>query len=118
MKAIAPNNLEITGTLEVVRGRGLITFCGPDEEGEETEGHLSFNLDGETEMFWEEQRTARTEEGLCVFLDEDGGEWTEKDITLVPDCFGSYERNQKDLAGSAEGCESCGCLKRCEPEGR
>ncbi len=115
MKAIAPNNLEITGTLEVVRGRGLITFCGLGEEGEETEGRLSFNLNGETEMFWEEQKTARTKEGLCLFLDEEGGEWTEKDIALVPDCFGSYERKQGNLAGSAESCPSCGVLKRCKP---
>ncbi len=118
MKAIAPNNLEITGTLEVVRGRGLITFCGPDEEGEETEGHLSFCFDGETEMFWDEQKTARTEEGLCLFLDEEGGEWTEKDISLVPDCFGLHEGKQGDavvLAESAERCKSCGSLKRCEP---
>ena len=116
MKAIAPNNLEITGTLETVTGRGLITFCGPGEEGEETEGSLSFCFDGETEIFWDEQKTARTEEGLCLFLDEEGGQWTEKDISLVPECFGSYERKQKDFSGSAEGCESCGHLKRCEPE--
>lgn len=118
MKAIAPNNLEITGTLKVVTGRALITFCEPGQEGEETEGCLSFCFDGETEIFWNEQKTERTDEGLRIFLDDEGGQWTEKDINLVPECFGSYERKQRDFSGPAEGCESCGHLKRCEPERR
>jgi hypothetical protein len=116
VKAIAPNNLEITGTLEVVTGRGLITFCGSGEQGEETEGCLSFCFNGETEIFWEEQKTARTKGGLCLFLDEEGGQWTEKDIILVPNCFRGEKHADPTIFGeSAEECTTCRVLKRCKP---
>lgn len=117
MKAIAPNNLEITGTLEVVTGRALITFCEPGEEREETEGCLSFCFDGETEIFWNEQRTERTDEGLRIFLDDEGGQWTEKDVSLVPDCFAFYGQKHADaivLTESGQRCETCDYLERCK----
>ncbi len=82
MIGLAPNGLEITGTLEKLQGRGQITFCSPDE-AEEHEGKLSFSWNGGTEIFWDEQKTAQGENGKRIFLDEDGNQWTEDEIILV-----------------------------------
>lgn len=84
MTAIAPNGLEITGTLETITGRARITFHPQDEVdlGDEREGRLRFAWDGETEVFWDEQKTVANEKGQRIFLDEEGNQWTEDDITL------------------------------------
>jgi hypothetical protein len=82
MMGLAPNGLEITGTLEKLQGRGQITFCSP-EEAEEQEGKLSFTWDGGTEIFWNEQKTARDENGRVIFLDREGNQWTGDEIIRI-----------------------------------
>ncbi len=83
MIGLAPNGLEITGTLEKLIGRAGITFCAPGEQGNETAGSLSFFWDGGTEIFWDEQKTAEDENGRKIFLDREGNQWTEDEIILI-----------------------------------
>ena len=84
MTAMAPNGLKITGTLEKMKGRARITFRPQDEAdpGDEREGRLCFSWDGQTEVFWDEQKTVANEKGQRIFLDEEGNQWTEDDITF------------------------------------
>ncbi|MGA2107228.1 MAG: hypothetical protein ABSH25_06255 [Syntrophorhabdales bacterium] len=79
---IAPNGLEIEGTLETLMGRANITFCKPDVVALEQEGKLSFDWDGDTEIFWDEQKTVRDHKGRRIFLDSEGNQWTADQIEL------------------------------------
>ena len=74
----APNGKEIMGTLEVIHGQAGIM---PGTIKRNDDGTFDFDYDGDTEMFWDEQRT-KTEEGQRIFLDEDGNEWYERDLVL------------------------------------
>jgi hypothetical protein len=81
MKAFAPNGLQILGTLEMIQGRAEIecaTF-GRDEKGV-----VTFEYAGDTEIFWDEQKTAQ-KNGHDIFLDEEGWEWTEEELVLRED---------------------------------
>jgi len=77
-RARAPNGKLIVGTLERLVGRANTvdgTF-GRDEHG-----RLTFEYEGYTEVFWEEQKTFHRH-GAPVFLDEDGFQWQETEILL------------------------------------
>lgn len=81
MNAYAPNGMPILGTLERIEGRAEI------QEGSFTRkrGKLTFEWQGGTEVFWDGQRTVekkRKGELVKVFLDEEGNEWTEDQITV------------------------------------
>jgi len=76
--ARAPNGKLIVGTLERLAGRAN-TVEGSFERDEH--GKLTFEYDGCTEVFWEEQRTVQRH-GAPVFLDEDGFQWQEDEILL------------------------------------
>jgi len=82
MIAVGPNGKEISGTLETLRGRAGVIFHAEPISGEEQEGHLCFSWDGGTDVFWDEQKTVTNEKGQRIFLDEEGNQWTEDDITL------------------------------------
>lgn len=87
MKGISPTGFEIVGTLETVTGKAHITFCDSCDAGSEAAGKLSYRYTGQTDFFLDEQKPV-TKEGKMVFLDDAGGEWTEDQIALVPDCYG------------------------------
>lgn len=76
--ARAPNGKLIVGTLEKLAGRAN-TVAGSFERDEN--GKLTFEYEGYTEIFWEEQKTVH-EHGAPVFLDEDGFQWEETEILL------------------------------------
>ena len=44
-------------------------------------GTFTFEYEGYTEVFWEEQRTARSN-GRPIFLDEEGFQWEETQLLL------------------------------------
>jgi hypothetical protein len=78
MRAFAPNGLEIIGTFERIQARAEII----DGSFSRTkDGKLSFDYQGSTEVFWEEQHT-EIRNGSPLFLDEMGEIWAEDDITL------------------------------------
>lgn len=67
----APNGLEITGTLEALKGRARISGIADDGTPE----HF-----GGTEVFLEDGKTVERN-GKPVFLDDEGGEWTFDQLT-------------------------------------
>lgn len=69
----APNGLEIVGTSDVVA-------CRAEIDGVEDDGTPAYA--GETEVFWDEQRT-REKGGKILFLDEDGNEWTFDQLSRI-----------------------------------
>jgi len=76
--ARAPNGKLIVGTFEKLVGRAN-TVNGSFERDEN--GKLTFEYEGYTEIFWEEQKTVH-KHGAPVFLDEDGFQWQETEILL------------------------------------
>jgi hypothetical protein len=81
MTAKAPNGLRILGTKEIISGRAEISDGSYKRDAD---GNLTYDYAGETEIFWDEQKTVE-QDGKEVFLDEDGGEWTADQITLEED---------------------------------
>ena len=76
--ARAPNGKLIVGTFEKLFGRADIV------EGSFTRnenGTLTFEHEGYTEVFWEEQKTVRRN-GRPIFLDEEGFQWEETQLLL------------------------------------
>lgn len=63
---LSPTGSPIVGTLECLSGVALL-------EGISATGEPTYS--GDTEIWWEEQRTAERE-GKTVFVDNDGFEWT------------------------------------------
>ncbi len=76
--ARAPSGKLINGTLERLSGRADIV------EGSFTRnenGTLTFEHEGYTEVFWEEQWTVYRN-GRPIFLDEEGFQWEETQLLL------------------------------------
>ena len=78
MRARALTGKLIIGTLERLSGRAN-TVEGSFTRNEN--GTLTFEYEGYTEVFWEEQRTARSN-GRPIFLDEEGFQWEETQLLL------------------------------------
>ncbi|MGJ4953104.1 hypothetical protein [Bradyrhizobium sp. HKCCYLS20291] len=64
---VSPTGSPILGTLEKLTGRAEI--MGIEEDGTPL-------YQGGTEIFYDDQVTARTDDGKMIFLDENGAEWT------------------------------------------
>lgn len=80
-KLYAPNGAEITGTLEIVEGRAGIDSVTVDESGV-----FGIEYDGDTEIFWNAQRTQEDAlTGERLFLDDDGTIWRESELVLKED---------------------------------
>jgi hypothetical protein len=80
MKAFSPKHVPIMGTLERIPG-----VCPVIEDAFQRgpTGALVFDhYDTGTEISWDGQVTV-TRKGLTVFVDDDGGEWTEDQLILV-----------------------------------
>ena len=74
---VAPNGLVIRGTLERLSGVGLIY------KADLKNGRLEFEFYGETEIWYDETRTAENEKGETLFVDIEGNEWPEGQLKLV-----------------------------------
>ena len=67
----------VTGTLERLAGEALISGASLDNDG-----LASFAYQGETRVWWGEQRTVRDACGLLTFIDENGLELTQDQVAL------------------------------------
>ena len=76
MKAFSPTGKEIVGTLETLSGVAYADNYKRDEFGV-----LDFEYIGDTKVYWDEQKTVERK-GERIFIDEEGEEWTEKEIVL------------------------------------
>ncbi len=81
MVLVSAANTVIVGTLERLRGRAGIV---PGSARFNASGGLEFDYDGETTIFWDEQESAIRDEQR-IFLDEEGDEWSESELRLVPE---------------------------------
>lgn len=75
----ADHSVIITGTLDLVPGRAVLNGATrlPD-------GTLDIEWYGETEMFWDDQKTVQRN-GQDVYLDDDGNEYLESEIEVIED---------------------------------
>ena len=80
MNLVSPKGTLIVATLERLSGRALIV---PSSVRAEPTGGFSFDYEGTTDIFWDDQRTV-TQDDERVFLDEDGEEHLESELRLVP----------------------------------
>lgn len=79
----APNGLPIVGTLEICPCRSTIAqFWRLDD------GTLDFDYSGNSEMFYDEQRIVERD-SQRVFLDEEGNEWLESQLSVREAAEGS-----------------------------
>jgi hypothetical protein len=75
-RAFAPNGKEIVGTLDTLTGRALASGFTRAADGSIQVGYI-----GETIVHWDEQRPMQRN-GLDVYLDDDGYDWTADQIHL------------------------------------
>ena len=80
MNLVSPKGTLIVATLERLSGRALIV---PSSVRTEPAGGFSFDYEGTTDIFWDDQRTV-TQDDERVFLDEEGEEYLESELHLVP----------------------------------
>lgn len=74
---VSPNGDEIIGTFESIRGHAKIGRC----EGRDKDGKLIFDWEGETVIWWDEQRTIE-EDGERLFVDANYNLWKESEVEL------------------------------------
>lgn len=72
----------VDGTLERLSGKALII---PDSFRTDPSGDLVFDWDGETEVWWDEQRTETDDNGNRYFIDDYGDTVNERDLELRED---------------------------------
>ena len=77
---ISPKGTLIVATLERLNGRALIV---PSSVRVEPTGGFSFDYEGTTDIYWDDQRTV-VENDERVFVDEEGTEYLESELRLVP----------------------------------
>lgn len=77
--AFAPTGSEIIGTLERLSGRAGIVQGSYHRNDT---GGIRFDWEGGTEIFWDSVET-ETIDGARLFLDRDGGQWTEDELILL-----------------------------------
>jgi len=81
MALLSPEGTRIIGTLEKLSGRAEIVL---DSFRANPQGGFTFEYEGTTEVFWDGQET-EVWDGERVFLDEQGNEFTENTLRLVPE---------------------------------
>jgi hypothetical protein len=80
MNLISSKGTLIVATLERLSGCALIV---PGSVRPEPSGGFSFDYEGTTDIYWDEQRTV-VENDERVFVDEEGTEYLESQLRLVP----------------------------------
>jgi len=80
MNLVSQKGTLIVATLERLSGRALIV---PSSVRAEPTGGFSFDYEGTTDIFWDDQRTV-TQDDERVFLDEEGEEYLESELRLIP----------------------------------
>lgn len=92
---VSPTGSPILGTLERLTGRAEISGIADD-------GTPQF-MD-ETEVFWDDQRTAKTDDGKVIFLDANGAEWTFDQLTPADDSEEGDEEGDDEEDDGDVGC--------------
>ena len=80
MNLVSPKGTLIVATLERLSGRAQIV---PGSVRSEPSGGFSFDYSGTTDIGWDDQRTV-VQDDERVFLDEEGTEYLESELRLVP----------------------------------
>jgi hypothetical protein len=80
MNLVSPKGTPIVATLEWLSGCAQIV---PGSVRSEPSGGFSFDYSGTTDICWEDQRTV-VENDERVFVDEEGTEYLESELRLVP----------------------------------
>jgi hypothetical protein len=80
MNLVSPTGSVITATLERLSGRAIIVS---DSARKDELGGIDFDYEGTTDIDWDNQRTA-TRDDERIFLDEEGHEFLESELRLVP----------------------------------
>lgn len=68
-----PTGKTMQGVLQVLSGVALAH--GPGEDGEP-------EYEGETDVWWDEQKDVENEAGQTIWVDEDGDEWPEDQLII------------------------------------
>ena len=96
MNLVSPKGTLIVATLERLSGRALIV---PSSVRAEPTGGFSFDYEGTTDIFWDDQRTV-VENDERVFLDEDGEEHLESELRLVLQQQAEQSSPPPDVSGT------------------
>jgi hypothetical protein len=96
MNLVSPKGTLIVATLERLSGRALIV---PSSVRAEPTGGFSFDYEGTTDIFWDDQRTV-TQDDERVFLDEDGEEHLESELRLVLQQQAEQSSPPPDVSGT------------------
>ena len=75
--AFAPNGKRVVGTLETLQGVANINGVTVDADGK-----LEVEYAGETTIDWNSQTSVRNNRNKRIFVDEDGGTWSEVKLVL------------------------------------
>jgi hypothetical protein len=107
---VKDTRIEITGTLDRTPGRALIQSFDVAADGHTIEIEWA----GETEMFWDDQRTDEHPDGSPVYLGTDGENYHARQLELYDPCSlcrGECETPQYDQTQRAnvmKPCPACG----------
>jgi len=74
MDLVSPKGKKIVGTYETLEGCAKI-----DKACVAGDGHIDFTYEGTTEVWWDNQKTVQRNR-RPMFVDEDGGIWTEAQV--------------------------------------
>lgn len=96
MKLVSPTGADIVGTAELVPGVALLNNSDITRN---SDGTYEFEWAGETKLDWDGQTTV-TRRVHRVFVDDNGEEFTENELQLVPES--DDEEESDDLSGTEE----------------
>lgn len=78
----APSGSLIVGTLEDIPG--CVAMISGIADSKTKTGEYDIDYEGTTEVNWDGQETRRVD-GVRIFVDEDGLEWAETELTVEDD---------------------------------
>lgn len=80
-RLVSPKGAAIIGTLDTIEAMACVQGVESDER--DSDGELSLEYSGDTEVFWDSQKTQRTPKGERLFLDANHDEWPESQLVVV-----------------------------------
>jgi hypothetical protein len=91
-KLVSPTGAEVFATVEHLYAKAMIQDPMPSPNGP---CGFDFEYSGESEMYWDSQKTCRDENGERLFLDAEFEQWPESELKLVPeiDCLPTGEQS-------------------------
>lgn len=80
MIAKTPTGKLIVGTCETVEA--MACTVAASFKLDPATGKLSYDHEGDSEVYWDSMATKTTDKDETLFQDEDGGEWPESSLVL------------------------------------